>query len=430
MYLDTVLPATTSLRRPAPGGTSHRLGKPGLFTFGFCAPSAKTTVNEMLVYVGTYTELIRFGSGKILQGKGEGIYTYRMDQSSGALELVSKATGIANPSYLAIDSTRRFLYAVNELKTYENQPSGTISAFAVDSMTGKLEFLNKKLTRGTDPCHVLVDNNRKYVFVANFMSGSVCVLPVLRDGSLGEASDFIQHQGSSVDPNRQRGPHAHSVTLDEANRFAFVPDLGLDKLMVYKFHPERGRLEPNEVPWITMKPGAGPRHMAFHPSGKFAYLLNELDCTVAALSYDGVRGTFKELQIVPTLPGGFHGESTCGDVQVSPSGEFVYASNRGHDSIVIYKIDQRTGELTHVGHASTQGKTPRHFGIDPTGKFLLAANQDSDTIVAFHIDPQTGTLLPTGQVTQVPTPVCVKFLPDFCAEGAKTKIQVLPKNGG
>ena len=367
--------------------------------------------NQMLVYVGTYTEPIRFGTGRILQGKGEGIYVYRMDQSSGALELVSKATGIANPSYLAFDSTRRFLYAVNELKTHEDQPSGTISAFAVDPRTGTLEFLNKRLTRGTDPCHVLVDKNRRFVFVANFMSGSVCVLPVLDDGSLGEASDFIQHQGSSVDPVRQRGPHAHSVSLDEANRFAFVPDLGLDKLMVYKFHSERGTLEPNEVPWITMKPGAGPRHMAFHPSGRFAYLINELDSTLAALSYDGGRGTLKELQIVPTLPEGFHGESTCGDVQISPSGTFAYASNRGHDSMVIYKIDQRTGELTHVDHAPTQGKTPRHFGIDPTGRFLLAANQDTDTLVTFHIDPQTGNVLPTGHATQVPTPVCVKFLP-------------------
>jgi 6-phosphogluconolactonase len=337
-----------------------------------------------------------------------------MDPSSGALELISKATGVTNPSYLAFDSTRRFLYAVNELKTHEGQPSGTISAFAVDPKTGKIEFLNKRPTRGADPCHVLVDKNNKYVFVANFMSGSVCVLPVLDDGSLGEASDFIQHQGSSVDPSRQRGPHAHSVTLDEANRFAFVPDLGLDKLMVYKFHPERGTLEPNEVPWIKMKPGAGPRHMAFHPSGKFAYLINELDCTVAALSYDGARGTFKGLQIIPTLPEDFHGESTCGDVQVSPSGEFVYASNRGHDSIVIYKIDQRTGELTRVGHAPTQGKTPRHFGMDPTGRFLLAANQDTDTIVTFRIDPQTGKVLPTGHAAQVPTPACVKFLPTIC----------------
>ncbi len=365
----------------------------------------------MLVYVGTYTEPIRFGSGRILQGKGEGIYVYRLDPSSGAMELTSKATGITNPSYLAFDSSHHFLYAVNELKTYEGQPTGTVSAFAVDPKTGTLEFLNKRPTHGTDPCHVLVDKKRAYVFVANFMSGSVCVLRVLDDGSLGEASDFIQHQGSSIDPVRQYGPHAHSVTLDEANRFALVPDLGLDKLMVYRFDRERGVLEPNSAPWLKMTPGAGPRHVALHPSGRFAFLINELDSTLVALSYDGKNGTFKELQVVPTLPDGFRGESTCADVHVSPSGAFVYGSNRGHDSIVIYKIDQRTGGLTYVGHEPTQGKTPRNFGIDPTGRFLLAANQDSDTIVTFQIHPQTGKLHPTGQVTQVPTPVCVKIVP-------------------
>jgi len=368
-------------------------------------------VNEMLVYIGTYTESIRFGTGKILQGKGEGIYVYRMDQTSGAMELVSTTTGITNPSYLAFDSTRRFLYAVNELKTYENKPTGTISAFAVDPKRGKLKFLNKRMTHGTDPCHVLVDKKREYVFVANFMSGSLCVLPVLEDGSLGEACDFIQHQGSSIDPVRQQGPHAHSVTLDEASRFAFVPDLGLDKVMAYKFDPKRGMLEPNEVPWVKMKPGAGPRHVAFHRSGKFAFLINELDSTLASLSYDGRKGTFKVLQIVPTLPEGYQGESTCADVQVSPAGAFVYGSNRGHDSIVIYRINQRTGRLTYVGHESTQGKTPRSFGVDPTGRFLLAANQDSDTIVTFRIEPRSGKLLSTGCATHVPTPVCVKFLP-------------------
>ena len=367
--------------------------------------------NELLVYVGTYTESIRFGSGKIVQGKGEGIYIFRMDQSSGAMEPVGKATGVPNPSYLAFDPTHRFLYAVNELKSYEGQPSGTISAFAVDPRTGRLKFLNKRLTGGTDPCHVVVDKKRTCILVANFMSGSVCVLPVLADGSLGEASHFVQHQGSSIDLLRQRGPHAHSVTLDEANRFAFVPDLGLDKLVVYRLDPERGRLEPHDVPWLAVKPGAGPRHLVFHPSGRSAYLINELDSTVLALSYDGGSGTFKELQVVPTLPEGFSGESACADVQVAPSGAFLYASNRGHDSIVIYRIHQRTGRLTYVGHEPTRGKTPRSFGVDPGGRFLLVANQDSDTLVTFRIDPKTGKLLPTEHAMQVPTPVCVKFLP-------------------
>ena len=372
--------------------------------------------NEMLVYVGTYTEPIRFGTGKILEGKGEGIYQYRMDPATGALEFDSNTTGVMNPSYLAIHPTQRFLYAVNELKMYEDKPTGTVSAFAVDAKSGRLEFLNRQLTHGTDPCHVVVDAKGRHVFVANFMSGSVCVLPVQRDGSLGEASDFIQHLGSSVDPVRQKGPHAHSVTLDRANRFAFVPDLGLDKLMVYTFDRTRGMLEPHAVAWIKVKPGAGPRHVALHPGGKFAFLINELDSTLAALSFNARKGVFRELQVVPTLPAGFQGESTCADVQVAPSGRFVYASNRGHDSLVIYKIDRRTGKLAYVGHQSTQGRTPRQFEIDPTGRFLLVGNQDTDAIVPFRINPQTGTLAPTGQVLQVPTPVCVKFL---CRRGTR-----------
>ncbi len=365
---------------------------------------------ESLVFIGTYTDPILFGTGKVLQGKGEGIYVYRLDPSSGSLEFVSKTTGITNPSYLAFDATQKFLYAVNELKTYEGKPTGTISAFAVDATTGKLELLNRQLTHGTDPCHVLVDDRREHVFVANFMSGSVCVLPVRDDGSLGEASDFVQHQGSGIDPARQKGPHAHSVTLDASNRYAFVPDLGLDRLMVYRFDPKRGMLDANAVPWIKMKPGAGPRHLSFHPAGTFAYLVNELDSTVAALAYDASAGTFGHLQTVATLPEGFAGASTCADIQVAPKGAFVYTSNRGHDSIVIHRIDPLAGTLDYVGHEPTQGKTPRSFGIDPTGNFLIAANQDSDTVVTFHIDPESGKLEPTGHVSQVPTPVCVKFM--------------------
>ena len=363
---------------------------------------------EMLVYVGTYTEPIRFGTGRVLQGKGEGIYLFRLDQESGALEPVGKTTSVTNPSYLAFDATQRFLYAVNELKSYQDSPTGTVSAFAAHPTTGELAFLNRQPTHGTDPCHVVVDRQRRHVFVANFMSGSVCVLPVRDDGSLDAACDFIQHLGAGIDPVRQNGPHAHSVTLDATNRYAFVPDLGLDKLLIYKFDAKRGMLELNGVPWIKMKPGAGPRHVALHPGGRFAYLINELSSTVVALACDRKTGAFQELQIVPTLPEGFRGESTSADIQVSPSGRFIYASNRGHDSIAIYRINQRTGRLTYVDHATTQGRTPRSFCLDPTGRFLLAANQDSDMIVTFRIDAHTGKLRPTGHDAHVPTPVCVK----------------------
>ena len=363
---------------------------------------------EMLVYVGTYTEPIRFGTGRVLQGKGEGIYVFRLDQESGALEPVGKTTSVTNPSYLEFDATQRFLYAVNELKSYQDSPTGTVSAFAAHPTTGELTFLNRQPTHGTDPCHVVVDRRRRHVFVANFMSGSVCVLPVRDDGSLDAACDFIQHLGAGIDPVRQNGPHAHSVTLDATNRYAFVPDLGLDKLLIYKFDAKRGMLEPNGVPWIKMKPGAGPRHVALHPGGRFAYLINELNSTLAALACNRRTGAFQELQIVPTLPEGFRGESTGADIQISPSGRFIYASNRGHDSIAIYRINQRTGRLTYVDHAATQGRTPRSFCLDPTGRFLLAANQDSDMIVTFRIDARTGKLRPTGHVAHVPTPVCVK----------------------
>jgi 6-phosphogluconolactonase len=246
------------------------------------------------------------------------------------------------------------------------------------------------------------------VFVANFSSGSVCVLPVRDDGSLGAACDFVQHLGAGIDPVRQNGPHAHSVTLDRANRFAFVPDLGLDKLLIYKFDAQRGMLEPNGVPWIKLKPGAGPRHLALHPGGRFGYLVNELNRTVAVLGCDRKTGAMQELQVITTLPEGFGGANTCADIHVAPSGRFVYASNRGHDSIAIFRVDQRTGRLTCIDHAATQGRTPRNFCLDPTGSFLLVANQDSDTIVTFRIDARSGMLETTGHVAPVPTPVCVK----------------------
>jgi 6-phosphogluconolactonase len=363
----------------------------------------------MLLLVGTYTEPILFGTGKVLQGKGEGIYVYRLDESSGALHAVGHTSGIANPSHLALDESGAFVYAVNELKTYEGRPTGTVSAFAFDPRSGALRFLNKQLTHGTDPCHVAVDAERRYVFVANYMSGSVCVLPVRDDGSLGPASDFVQHVGSSIDPKRQAGPHAHAVILDPSNAFVFVPDLGLDKLMVYRFDPRRGMLEPSAAPPVKTTPGAGPRHLAFHPEGRFAYLVNELDSTIAALAYDAYTGRFDYIDAVSTLPDGFTGPSTCADIHVAPSGRFVYASNRGHDTIAILAVDAASGRLRPDAHQSTQGNTPRCFAMDPSGRFLIVANQDSDNLVAFRVDPESGALRRTSEIA-APTPVCVKFV--------------------
>jgi 6-phosphogluconolactonase len=367
-------------------------------------------LNELLVFVGTYTDPILFGTGKVLEGKGEGIYVYKMNSASGAMELINKKTGVTNPSYLSFEPARRWLYAVNELKVFEGDPTGTISAFAVDTQTGGLKFLNRKPTRGTDPCHLTVDKTGSFVLLSNFMSGSVSVLPILDDGRLGDPSAFIQHHGSSVDPNRQQGPHAHAVTLDESNRYAFVPDLGIDRVMVYNFDASRGRLGPDPIIQVPVKPGAGPRHMVFHPNGVWAFLINELNSTIVAFLYKPDSGELTEIQTASTLPPDFNGESTCADIHISPSGMFVYGSNRGHDSIVIYKIDPHSGKLNYIAHESTRGHTPRNFAIDPSGTFLLVANQDSDTIVTFRIDPLTGDLQSTGQVTRVPTPVCIKMI--------------------
>jgi 6-phosphogluconolactonase len=353
----------------------------------------------ILVYVGTYT-----------YGESEGIYVYQLDPRIGALKLASKATGVQNPSFLAIEPQQKYLYAVNETADFEGKSTGAVSAFSMDSDTGELSFINRKPSLGTHPCHVCVDKTGKYVLVANYSSGSVSVLPSKKDGSLGDATDFIQHHGSGVNPKRQEGPHAHSVTLDEANRYAFVADLGLDKVMIYKFDSSQGRLISNDEPWAKVQSGAGPRHFTFHPNGKYAYLINELSSTITAFTYDAEHGMLKEMQTVPALPKDFVGTSHCADIHITPSGKFLYGSNRGHDSIVIYAVNEATGKLTYVGHEQTQGKTPRNFAIDLPGKLLLAANQDSNTVVPFRIDGQTGKLTATGKVTKVPTPVCLKTM--------------------
>jgi len=357
-------------------------------------------MKSIFVYVGTYTH------------KGsEGIYIYRMNPESADLEPVGKAVNINNPSFLAIDPKQRYLYSVNETQSFAGERSGGVTAFSIDPKSGELTFLNSKSSKGTGPCYVTVDKTGRYVLVANYSSGSICVLPVMDDGSLGDATDFVQHEGSSVNPKRQEGPHAHSIVVDPSNRYVYAADLGLDKIMIYKFDSERGKLTPNDQPWVKTKPGAGPRHFTFHPNGKFAYVINELDSTIVAYSYNEDRGTLREIQTVSTLPEGFKVINYPADIHVAPSGKFLYGSNRGHDSIVIYRVDEETGKLACIGHESTRGEFPRNFAIDPSGNFLFAANQNTDNIVVFRINQQTGLLEPTGHVTKVPTPVCIKIVP-------------------
>ena len=360
-------------------------------------PAAGPEQQRYLVYVGTYTD---HGS--------KGIYTYRLDSSTGKLTSLGLAAGAVEPSFLAVDSKGRFLYAVSEILTYKGQPTGAVSAFAIQRETGELSLLNQVSSHDEGPAHITLDRSGKYALVSNYTLGSVAVLPVLKDGRLGEATSFVQHQGSSVNPERQKGPHAHAVALSPDNHFAVVADLGLDQLLVYRFDAAKGTLGANPQ-IVRAAPGAGPRHSVFSPTGRFLYVINELQSTVVTYSYNAA-GTLHKLQTISTLPNGFSGNNTAAEIEIHPSGKFLFASNRGEDSVAVFAIDSDTGTLTHVATAPTGGKTPRNFAIDPTGSYLLAANQDSDEIVVFRIDRQTGQLTPTGEKLQAPSPTCLKFV--------------------
>ncbi|HWQ56726.1 MAG TPA: lactonase family protein [Bryobacteraceae bacterium] len=363
------------------------------------SPLAAAAKGEFLVYVGTYTS------------KGsQGIYGWRLDAGSGKLTPLGLAAETVNPSFLAVHPNRKFVYAVSEISGSGGQKGGAVSAFAIDRRTGKLSFLNRVSSRGNGPCYVAVDKSGKVVLVANYGSGSVAALPVKEDGSLAEASGAMQHAGSSVNPQRQKGPHAHSINVSPDNRYALAADLGLDQVLVYRLNAAAGSLEPNDPPFAKTQPGAGPRHLAFHPGGKYVYVINEMGSSLSAFAWEAGRGALKPIETVSTLPKGFQGENYCAEVQVHPNGRFVYGSNRGHDSIAVFALDRDKGTLTPVEHVSTQGKFPRNFGIDPTGSWLFAANQNSGNITVFRIDPKSGRLTPAGQNLDVSMPVCVRFV--------------------
>lgn len=354
-----------------------------------------------LVYVGTYTGPM-----------SRGIYAYRLDLASGRCAPLGVAAEVKSPSFLAVHPSRKFLYSVNEISDLDGKPTGGVSAFAIDPASGKLTLLNQQSSQGAGPCHLVVDKTGQSVLVANYGGGTVAALPIDADGKLRPAASAIQHKGSSVNPARQEAPHAHSINLDPGNRFAVAADLGLDKVLVYRFEPAASKLVPNDPPAATLKPGSGPRHFAFHPSAKFGYVINEILCTLTAFAYDDQHGRLTELETISTLPEGekLKPEYSTAEVQVHPSGKFVYGSNRGHDSITVFAVDEARGTLRWVENKSTQGKTPRGFGIDPSGRYLLAANQDSHTIKVFRIDQSTGRLTATGETLEVGSPVCVKFV--------------------
>jgi 6-phosphogluconolactonase len=353
-----------------------------------------------LVYVGTYTS-----------SNSKGIYAWRLDTATRSVSSLGVVAETPNPTFLQIAPNHRFLYAVNEVDRFEGKAAGSVSAFSMDAASGKLTFLNQQTSGGRGPCHLTLDREGRNVLVANYNGGSIECLPVQSDGRLGAPTVLLQHSGKSINPARQEGPHAHCMTLDAANHFAFVCDLGLDKIMSYGFDVSLGILVPSQPAFTATKPGAGPRHLVFYPDGRQACVINELNSTIVRYAYDGATGALTEMQTVALLPQGFTGVSTAAEIAVHPSGKFLYGSNRGDDSIAVFSTDAATGNLAFLQRVSTGGKTPRNFTIDPSGKFLFAANQNSDNIVVFNIDAASGKLAQSGQVLEAPSPVCIQFVP-------------------
>jgi 6-phosphogluconolactonase len=360
----------------------------------FVGVAANNSAGESLVYFGTYTG-----------AKSRGIYVSRFDPATGRLSAPELAARTRNPSFLAVFPGGRCLYAVNEASD-----AGAVSAFTLDPNTGKLTPLNRQASGGIGPCHLSVDVTGRCLLVANYNSGSIAALPIHADGSLGEATATIQHTGSSVNPARQAGPHAHFICPSPDNRFALNCDLGLDRVFVYRLDADAAKLSPGNPPFATVPPGSGPRHLTFSPDGKFVYVINEMGGTINVFNYNAMNAALTEVQIISTLPRDFSGKNTAAEIAMHPLGKFLYGSNRGDDSIAVFAVDRKSGKLTLVQHQSTQGRTPRHFVIDPTGHWLLAENQASDSVVVFALDPDTGKLKPTGQTVVIGAPVCAVFL--------------------
>jgi 6-phosphogluconolactonase len=371
------------------------------------AASPAPSSHDYYVYVGTYTN-----------GDSKGIYLYRFDEKTGQLTSGGLAAESSNPSFVITDPTHRYLYAVNEMADRDpNAPrggfhKGSISSYAIDPKTGALKFLNSVSSGGSGPCHLVIDKLGKILFVANYGSGSVASYAILKDGSIGAMTWFDQHHGSSANPKRQEGPHAHEVVISPDNRFLFVPDLGLDHILIYRIDEAKRTFSANDPAYVAVNPGLGPRHFAFAPDGKFAYAVCEMGSSVVAFSYNRQTGALTVIQTISTLPSGYSGQDASAEIQIDKSGRFLYASNRGQNTITEFQIDKTTGKLTPVQNISTEGKTPRNFVIDPSGKYLIAANQDSNNMVVFTIDPASGHLTPANQNIELGAPVCLTFVPE------------------
>lgn len=356
---------------------------------------------EHRFFVGTYTR----GNDT-----SDGIYTSTFDDSTGALSEPTLAVKADNPSFLAVHPTKDLLFACIETNDFGDEPTGAVSAFRIDQNSAKLTLINQQPTGGGAPCHANVDATGKLLLVANYIGGNVAVFPIADDGQLGERSCLIQHIGSGPNQARQTSPHAHSINLSADNRFGYAADLGIDRIQIYRFDSENGRLVPSAADSVAVKPGGGPRHFSIHPSGMFAYTNNELTCEATAFKRDPTSGALKVLQNISTLPDGFDGRKSTAECLVHPSGKFLYVSNRGHDSIAVFRIDQTTGMLSTVEIEKTTGQEPRNFVFDPSGKWLIAENQNSDTIVTFAINQATGAISPTGHMINVGKPVCIRFI--------------------
>jgi len=376
-----------------------------LLLFATAASAQKRAPDKpYLVYVGTYTN----------KTESKGIYAYRFDPGVGKLTSLGVAAESEDPSFLAVHPSGKYVYAVNEIDHFGAQKSGAVSAFSIDPKTGKLTLLNQAAAQGAGPCYISLDKTGKFVLVANYDGGSIAVFPIREHGSLAPNSAFVQHSGSSVNKERQEGPHAHWIGTTPDNRFAVAADLGLDEILIYRFNAAKGTLAPNTPPFAKLNPGAGPRHLALHPNGKFAYVLTEMEGSVTAFAYKASNGSLSPLQTVSTfsiLRKDYSGPKEAAEIAVHPNGKFLYASNRaGIDTISTFSVDPIKGTLKLKDEYPTMGKTPRNFAIDPTGKFLLAANQESNNIVIFRIDATPGALSPTGEIAEAPAPVCITFV--------------------
>jgi 6-phosphogluconolactonase len=366
---------------------------------GAGALAAKSGGGKFRVYAGTYT-----------RGESKGIYSFILDTAAATLTPEGLAAETENPSFLAIHPSGNYIYACNELNKFNGQDSGALTAFQVNSATGKLEKLNAVAAGGTSTCHANVSRNGRFVVLANYGTGSCAAFAIGADGRLGERTAYHQHSGSSVDKGRQQGPHAHSVNLDKQNKHVIVADLGLDEVKVYKFNSSTGTMVPNDPPAAKVKPGSGPRHFTFHPSGKYAYVINEMACTVTGFRWDARKGTLAEIETVTTLPVPVQKGFSTAEVVAHPNGRFLYGSNRGHNTIAVFQVNAADGKLTKVENKPTLGEIPRNFAIDPTGQFLIAANQNTGTLVLFRIHPSSGALEQAGGPVKAPWAVCVRYL--------------------